>query len=195
MGKKILIVVDVQHDFCHPDGALFVPNGDVVKDRIKNIIPEFDFVVFTKDSHPINHCSFTSQGGRWPIHCVSNTTGAGIPVELFLAAKDYAIVSKGGASDVEEYGAFNEDEYELECAICWAFDNYEQSSELFDKTYEIVICGMAGDYCVLETLKNVMKYFPHKDRIKVYLDGVASTDGGFEITEYVMDKNITIYNE
>lgn len=30
MGKKILVVVDVQYDFCNPNGALFVPGGEEV---------------------------------------------------------------------------------------------------------------------------------------------------------------------
>lgn len=38
---------------------------------------------------------------------------------------------------------------------------------------EYYICGLAGDYCVLETIKNLK---PIWDRLRVYLPGIASID-------------------
>ena len=63
-----------------------------------------------------------------------------------------------------------------------------------DDVDELVVCGIAGDYCVVETLKNIVKWFKDTNRIKVYLDGVASIDDGITIKTYMSDNNILQYN-
>jgi nicotinamidase-related amidase len=197
MGKKILVVVDVQYDFCNPNGALFVKGGDTVVNKVKDVIPNFDYVIFTKDSHGLKHCSFKENGGIWPVHCVWNSIGEGIPVELLMAAKDYGIAPKGGNDNEEEYGAFSDDLeffFNIECAVD-PDGNYNRPWEKYcDDVDELVVCGIAGDYCVVETLKNIVKWFKDTNRIKVYLDGVASIDSGETIIKYMSENNIKIYN-
>lgn len=196
MGKKILVVVDVQYDFCNPNGALFVKGGDLVVDKIKDIIPNFDYVIFTKDCHGLKHCSFKENGGIWPMHCVWNSIGEGIPVDLLKAAKDYGIVNKGANDNEEEYGAFSDD-MDFYYNIEWAVDTEGLSSKPFsaycDDVDELVICGVAGDYCVSETLKNIVKWFKDTNRIKVYLDGVVSIDDGTTLNTYMKENNIKTY--
>ncbi len=74
-----VIVVDVQNDFC-PGGALAVPDGDQVIGVLNLWIEQAEragaTVVFTRDWHPADHCSFLTQGGPWPVHCVQHTPGA-----------------------------------------------------------------------------------------------------------------------
>ncbi len=74
-----LIVVDIQNDFC-PGGALPVPEGDLVILVLNRWIEQAERVgatiVLTRDWHPANHCSFETQGGPWPVHCVQRTPGA-----------------------------------------------------------------------------------------------------------------------
>ena len=72
---KTLIVVDVQNDFM-PGGSLPVPDGDKVADYVNDIINNYDVVVFSKDWHPDNHCSFDKNGGPWPTHCVQQEEGS-----------------------------------------------------------------------------------------------------------------------
>jgi hypothetical protein len=45
------------------------------------------------ERHPANHCSFRTQGGPWPRHCVMYTYGASCPPQLKLAARTKKIVS------------------------------------------------------------------------------------------------------
>jgi nicotinamidase-related amidase len=84
----VLIVVDVQNDFC-PGGALEVPRGDEVVPIINRLAAKFRTVVLTQDWHPRGHSSFASshRGKRpfdtiaatygsqmlWPDHCVQST--------------------------------------------------------------------------------------------------------------------------
>lgn len=192
MGKKILVVVDYQYDFANPNGALYVNGGEKLQDKILKIIPNFDGVIFTQDWHPLDHCSFKENGGIWPVHCVANTIGAGIPVEMFKVAKDYVLFLKGEFSDSEEYGAFDP----TKDAILFS-EAY--GSMFYDEPYEnscldsVVVCGIAGDYCVLETLKNIVNEVG-SEKVLVYLDGIVSIDGGTSLNTYIKENNISVYN-
>ena len=94
-NMKTLVIVDVQHDFCHPDGALYVPGGEKVIPVIKKYIEDnkesIDKVIFTQDWHPYNHGSFKDFGGQWPTHCVKDSAGASLPIELIAAVEENLI--------------------------------------------------------------------------------------------------------
>src|ERR1700733_3185695 len=92
---EALLIVDVQNDFL-PGGALAVPDGDQVIDRINALAadPRFAVVIATRDWHPPDHDSFEAQGGPWPEHCVRDTPGAQLSDRLDRAHID-AVVDKG----------------------------------------------------------------------------------------------------
>ena len=89
--SDVLLVIDVQNDFC-PGGALAVPDGNDVVAVANKVAVKFAHVVLTQDWHPPGHSSFASvHPGRsaleliemdygdqvlWPDHCVQGTTGA-----------------------------------------------------------------------------------------------------------------------
>lgn len=54
---------------------------------------------------------------------------------------------------------------------------------------QVVICGLAGDFCVLETLKNLAPVNP-----MIFLDGVASLDGGVKLNEYVESNGVRVWS-
>src|SRR5262245_30649377 len=90
-GSDVLIVVDVQNDFC-PGGALAVPHGDEIVPIVNRLAARFHHVVLTQDWHAPGHFSFaTTHPGKnpfetiaalygpqvlWPDHCVQGTPGA-----------------------------------------------------------------------------------------------------------------------
>jgi nicotinamidase/pyrazinamidase len=55
-SKDVLIIVDVQNDFC-AGGALAVPGGEKVVPAINRIAERFENVVLTQDWHPEDHVS------------------------------------------------------------------------------------------------------------------------------------------
>src|SRR5215211_8188502 len=55
----VLLVVDVQNDFC-PGGKLPVPHGDEVVPVVNRLAAKFPHVVLTQDWHPPGHFSFAS---------------------------------------------------------------------------------------------------------------------------------------
>ncbi|MBV9240218.1 MAG: isochorismatase family protein, partial [Xanthobacteraceae bacterium] len=86
--RDVLLVVDVQNDFC-PGGNLAVPHGDEVVPVINLLAARFAHVILTQDWHPRGHLSFaSSHPGKqpfetievaygkqelWPDHCVQGT--------------------------------------------------------------------------------------------------------------------------
>src|ERR1700722_5502897 len=106
---SVLIVVDVQNDFC-PGGALAVPCGDEVVPIVNRLAAKFRHVVLTQDWHPQGHLSFaSSHPGKqpfgtttvaygpqilWPDHCVQTTWGAEFHKSLQIAHAGL-IVRKG----------------------------------------------------------------------------------------------------
>ena len=62
-NKTALIIVDMQNDFCQPDGSLAVEGSLEIIDKINKLreeIDKFDYIVMTRDWHPQNHVSFGS---------------------------------------------------------------------------------------------------------------------------------------
>lgn len=86
-----LIVVDMQNDFAHPDGALFAPEARPVIPVIKGIIESsrrHDVpVVFTQDWHGEDDPEFEI----WGEHAKAGTWGAEIVEELEPRAGDVQI--------------------------------------------------------------------------------------------------------
>lgn len=156
-GPRALLIVDVQNDFV-PGGALAVPAGHEVIPAINRLAPTFDLVFATRDFHPADHVSFASNhpghqigdvvaldGGAqmlWPDHCVAGTPGSELHPDLDTSYID-RIVTKGTRRDVDSYSAFYDNNHESATAL---------AGHLRDaNTREIVLCGLALDYCVRYT--------------------------------------------
>ena len=80
--ETALVVVDMQNDFAHPDGALFVPDAEKSIPRIRALLEGARAagarVVFTQDWHVEDDPEFRI----WPRHAVAGTWGAEIVEEL-----------------------------------------------------------------------------------------------------------------
>jgi nicotinamidase/pyrazinamidase len=137
MGRA-LIVVDYQNDFTPPDGALAVPEGDEIADRINALARsgEYDLVVATRDWHPPDHGSFAERGGPWPVHCVHDTLGAQLHPALDTGAVD-VVIDKGQDPATEGYSGF---------------DGTHLAELLRDHGIDqVTLVGLATDYCVKNT--------------------------------------------
>ena len=181
MSEKItLIVVDLQYDFYSPSGTLSVSGGAEVAGKIKDLILKnsdlIRDVIFTVDWHPSNHCSFKENNGQWPMHCVQYSRGSaihsGVLDSVIGMEIPYCVYTKGEDFRKEEYGAFSK---------------YMDQLDIQEKYSNFVVCGIAGDYCVLEKLKNIKDF---TDNVKVFLPGIASIDGGKALKEYMEKENV-----
>ena len=145
MSKTALIIVDLQNDFC-PGGSLPVPDGDQIVPAVNTLVEKFSRaglpIYATRDWHPLYHASFTAQGGIWPPHCVQDTPGAGFHPDLHLPA-DATIISKADNPDRDAYSGFEG----------------TNLTSLLTRTGvdQVVVCGLATDYCVKATVLDGLK--------------------------------------
>ena len=142
-GKRALIVVDVQNDFC-PGGALGVERGDEVVGPLNRLIREFlargELVVKSRDWHPAETKHFAAYGGTWPVHCVQNTRGAEFHPALLDDPRVH-VLSKG-TGDEDNYSAF---------------DGTNLAEFLRERGVEEVwVGGLATDYCVKQTVLDAL---------------------------------------
>ena len=62
---KTLVIVDLQNDFLN-GGSLEIPNANKIIKPINDILDNYDLIVATKDWHPENHLSFSSNHEKFP---------------------------------------------------------------------------------------------------------------------------------
>ncbi|MCO6455426.1 MAG: bifunctional nicotinamidase/pyrazinamidase [Pirellulaceae bacterium] len=155
--NRVLLVVDIQNDFC-PGGALAVPDGDQVVPVINRLSRRFAHVILTQDWHCEDHLSFaSSHPGKkplesvelsygpqilWPDHCVRQTWGAEFHAELQIA-NCQLILRKGYHREVDSYSAFFENDRRTPTGLA----GYLRERGLS----RIFLAGLATDFCVAYT--------------------------------------------
>lgn len=150
----VLIVIDVQNDFC-PGGGLAVPGGHEVVPIVNRLAHGFSHVVLTQDWHPAGHSSFASshQGKApfetvdmaygpqtlWPDHCVQASAGAGFHAGLDIPHAEL-VIRKGFRKAIDSYSAFFENDHKTPTGL---------AGYLRERGFEKVVCvGLAFDFCV-----------------------------------------------
>lgn len=201
--KYTLVIIDWQDDFGHQGGGLYVDGAETTEDKIIEFIDNnhenISDVIATLDWHTINHCSFSRNGGTWPDHCRQYTIGAGFSTKIMdVCIKHNLNVKfffKGNIDNEEEYGAFDKvgvyayGNGDLHLAVNNKADN---SSVIFDSN-NIIVCGIAGDYCVKSSIENLLKFNgPFDLNISVFRDGITSIDDGTTINNFIKENNLTI---
>ena len=153
--REVLLIVDVQNDFCL-GGALAVPDGDAIVPLVNKLAAGFPHVILTQDWHPPGHASFaSSHPGKqpfdtievsygeqilWPDHCVQGTQGAAFHPGLDVPHAEL-VLRKGFMSVIDSYSAFRENDRRTPTGLA----NYLKERE-FER---ITLCGLATDFCVL----------------------------------------------
>ncbi len=150
----VLVLIDVQNDFC-PGGALAVPRGDDIVPIINQLAQRFRHVVLTQDWHPRGHLSFaSSHPGRvpfetieaaygsqvlWPDHCVQETAGAAFHRDLRVPHAEL-ILRKGYGASIDSYSAFLENDHKTPTGL-GGYLRERRFSRVF-------LAGLALDFCV-----------------------------------------------
>jgi nicotinamidase/pyrazinamidase len=167
--RTALLVVDVQNDFADPSGSLSVREGDdvvpVANAEVEAATASGAFVAYSQDWHPASTPHFVTEGGIWPVHCVMGTWGAEFHPDLRVSGD---VVHKGDQG-ADGYSAFSERDPrsgETEATILQQL--------LEDHGVErVVICGLATDYCVVETVLDARRL---GYAVEVLNDGIRAVD-------------------
>jgi nicotinamidase/pyrazinamidase len=167
---RILLLVDIQNDFC-PGGSLAVPEGDQVVPLANKLMRSgaFDLVVATQDWHPADHISFAdnhegmkvfeklelTRGPQtlWPRHCVQGTPGAELHPDLDRGGIHY-IVEKGTSPSIDSYSGFFDNNHERETSLREIVTREANLRGVKQREIEISVCGLALDYCVAATARD-----------------------------------------
>lgn len=173
-AERMLIIVDPQIDFT--TGSLATAKGPEAMDRLaaainNGVLDNYTWVIVTQDAHPTDHCSFVENGGVFPPHCVQETEGMNVYPSLEKALVDshfgnYHFMTKGDLADKEEFSIFQN-------ARSGEKLTYIIKEEV--KFEGIDVCGIATDYCVYETVKDLMNIYPAK-QIRVVTNCIAAVD-------------------
>ncbi|KAI0879819.1 pyrazinamidase/nicotinamidase [Annulohypoxylon maeteangense] len=165
--RPALLIVDLQEDFCPPNGSLAVANGRDIAPLINKLL-ELPFVakIATKDWHPIDHVSFaanhegkspfrdfikienphnrseTYESRLWPVHCVQGTPGAELIHELSASHLD-TVLEKGTDSRVEMYSPFYDPFVSPR-----VYDSGLAKALSEKRVTDLYVVGLAADYCV-----------------------------------------------
>ncbi|KAL7620879.1 NAD(+) salvage pathway protein [Parahypoxylon ruwenzoriense] len=174
--RPALIVVDLQEDFCPPNGSLAVANGRDITLLINKLLA-FPFVIkaATKDWHPRDHVSFaanhegkapfkdtitivnpyneseTYESRLWPVHCVQGTWGAELVPELHVSQLDL-VLEKGTDPRVEMYSPFY-DPFISPRVYDSGLVRILRDKQITD----VYVVGLAADYCVKNAVMDATK--------------------------------------
>ena len=143
-----LVVVDMQNCFL-PGGNLGIAGSDRIIEPINHLIRFFTQrdlpVALSRDWHPPDHSSFQQQGGPWPAHGIAGTADADFSPDLLMPAAA-VIFSKATHKDSEEYSAFLAKSDTGLTLQAWLEQN---------RINQVWIGGLATDYCVLNTVRDL----------------------------------------
>ena len=156
-----LVVVDELYDFI--DGSLACINAEnAVKETLHFIDSNTDGqegdkdieildtfpILFIRDHHPADHCSFVGFGGTWPVHCVAGTRGGEIHEDLQPYVSEELTFDKGCDRSREQYSGFE--------GRNSAGQSLGEILELLDVN-TVYVCGIATEFCVRNTCEDLLK--------------------------------------
>jgi nicotinamidase/pyrazinamidase len=166
-----LVIVDVQNDFADPEGSLSVRGAPgvvpVINAEAALARNNGALVVLTQDWHPERTPHFVRDGGPWPAHCVIDTWGA----ELYpaLDVPEGTPIVRKGSNGEDGYSGFTMRDPVTADEVPTMLHPLLQTAG----TEEVVIVGLATDYCVKATALDAIRL---GFRVTVLTDGIAAVD-------------------
>ena len=131
-------IIDCQKDFMNKDGALYVPNSETIKEKIKRLIKKTKApLFFTADEHDGTEPEMKVNGGLFPIHCMKQTVGQ----QLIINPENRPVFTK------RCYNVFDE-QYGNKDIKNWLFNN---------SITEVDLCGVVGNICVEAATMGLIK--------------------------------------
>lgn len=151
--NSAIVVVDMLYDFI--DGSLACMEAEQAVDNTAKYIAKCKLpqdqrppVLFIRDCHPADHCSFKANGGEWPVHCVKGTHGGDIHEKLRPFVEEGLEFFKGTDPAEEQYSGFE--------GLNEAGQSLAEVLEILDCS-DVYVCGIATEFCVKNTVLDLLK--------------------------------------
>ena len=167
MSVPSLLIVDCQYDFI--DGSLACEGAREAVDSAVAFINARPNVatLYSVDWHSPENRSFLPNGGIWPPHCIAGEQGSRIHEKFHLEVlragqrPDSRTIYRKGTDDlVEEYSAFGA-RNDAGCTV---------GQDVGD---DVTVCGIASEYCVRESVLDLLKAGRH---VTVLADALGWVD-------------------
>lgn len=149
MGKKLLVVVDMQNDFI--DGSLGTNEAVAIVPSVIKKIKEYknagDDIIFTQDTHFEPYLD-SNEGKHLPVvHCIKGTDGWKITdaIQTAVNISPYQIYEKV---------TFGSSSYALDL-----------SHGVYDQVESIEFVGLCTDICVISNVMLTKTFLPEKEII------------------------------
>ncbi len=156
--KHALVVVDMQNDFV--SGSLGSEAAQAIVPHVKQLVSNFSGkVFFTRDTHDNNYLN-SLEGQMLPIeHCIDGTDGWNVINELDSITCDKFYIDKITFGYNNWFGTFI---------------GYLGIDCIAEGDFDIIICGLCTDICVISNALLLRAAFPD---VHIYLDaaGCAGT--------------------
>lgn len=141
MNKRVLLRIDFQNDFVHPQGALTIADEDLIDRHQKfanNLFSNsFDTILDSYDTHFGDTYPNTNEAQNFPIHCVYGTWGwhQAAPFKKELDVKKIYKSTTNIWNEVKAYKILSDD---------W-------------NNKDVYLCGVLSDICVVQALNGALK--------------------------------------
>ncbi len=159
----VLLVVDMQNDFCRRGGSLFLERSEGLAEKVADVVSrarKAGFrVVYTQDWHRKDDTEFE----LWPEHCVEGTWGAEVVEEL--PEPDFYVRKR-------RYSAFLMTDLPL------------LLNELGER--ELFVAGVATDVCVMHTVVDALQFGYKVSLIRDCTAGTSEDNENFAIRHMEM---------
>lgn len=141
MNNRILMRIDFQNDFVHPQGNLTIDNQPLIDKHQKFaqglFVESFDKIIDSYDTHFNETYNNTLESQSYPIHCVYGTWGW-----------EQAAPFKEGLPVIDIYKSTTN--------IWNEAKNYQILNDSWQGK-EVYLCGVLSDVCVIQAMNGLLK--------------------------------------
>lgn len=145
----IFFDIDTQYDFMDPEGALYVPGAEEIRDQIKRLLEAASEKLIMTISSRCAHQPGDPEFAVFPPHCLEGTPGA---ERIFPDLPRLALIEvPADAPAIEGAMLAPETHYEVRKKVYDLFSNAWLEGLRRDGAFqgeECVVFGVATDYCV-----------------------------------------------